>query len=279
MQTKPATDNVPLPHGFIALVAAVRDELKPIAKHLGLYSDPPWLSGQIQGLKLVAAVTGLGCRRALEVLEALLEEKPISAILHIGFAGALDPTLRAGQVVQVGRLINTRGQILDLARHGLVVPKPLVPPDSAVQQENPSDLAMISVDYLVATPQAKRQLRQQTGAALVDMESFAVVRSAMERNIPIAVIRAVSDTAKTAVPSSATNWVNPDGSHNLPRILQHLALRPWLIPATLRLAQHARQAARNLALAVETVLQALATTVAPIPPTHDPPVVLSTHQP
>jgi nucleoside phosphorylase len=147
--------------------------------------------------------TGVGPRRsALRLQEALNIAKP-SQILVIGYAGALDPGLKLGDVVVVEKA-------LALSEN---------PPGwEQVQVEGEFDLAecpgflraatdaglsiragiVLTSYHVLGLPAHKRLLYQRFHAAIVDMETAALARVAQTEKIPIGCVRAVSDEAEDA---------------------------------------------------------------------------------
>ncbi len=143
-------------------------------------------------------------------LEAALAQRP-SSVVSFGLCGALDPALRAGDLV-VG------GGDAPWADH-LAAALP-----GAVRGE------VAGSDVIVASVAAKAALRARTGAIAVDMESHIVAEAAARAGLPFAVVRAVSDPADRALPRAAQAGFNPDGSVNVLAVLAALARRPASCP-------------------------------------------------
>lgn len=203
----------------------------------------------------VIAIPGGGVSKALETgLEGALELFPgTRLILSCGIAGALDPTLRAG----------------DLIFH--------LPPfvSSEVEKQAPNDVigvstsletigwegwverlksalpraylgAIIGQDHIAATVAEKAALHATTGAIAVDMESHVAARVAARHGLPFAAIRTISDTAGESLPPAALVGMNPDGSMALGRVLASLARHPAQLPALIRTGRSAEVAFKAL---------------------------------
>ncbi|TPG54933.1 phosphorylase [Sphingomonas glacialis] len=193
------------------------------------------------------------------------------AVLSCGVAGALDPRLRAGDVV-VGTLHHSRhpgpvpGSTVprDLrpehARHGGPRDEPGVTERVGAGREFIGWLArhlpeaysgtIIGADTIIASAAEKAALYAQTGAIAVDMESHIAARVAARHNLPFAILRTISDSADHALPPAALVGMNPDGSVALGAILKSLAKNPAQLPALLRTGRDAGAAFRALGRAL-----------------------------
>ncbi len=240
----------PQPMGTIALVAAVRDELQPIIKRLHLTPDRPWFVGQSKhqpARKIVAGVTGVGAERAVEVFRAMLEEHRPTHIIHLGFAGGLDPNMGPGTVLDIQWVINRQGQAYQLTND-----RPQSVNDSSRRDPRKT---LLTMEHLIHSVGEKQSLYQQHRAAAVDMETFHLARVSAEQGLRLRMIRAISDPANMAIPEAAENWIRPDGSDNVPAAIWHLMTHPWKIPTTVRLGRNVSVAGKNLADAVESAIR------------------------
>ena len=168
-------------------------------------------------------------RRLAAALEAI--PRP-DAILSLGIAGGLDPTLMPGSLV--------------VARH--VIAEAIWPAhpgwSAALAQACGATLADIAgADTMVATAAAKAALYARTGAVAVDMESAAVARL----GVPFAVLRAVADTANEALPPAAGVGLDQAGNAAPMRVMRALLRRPQDLPGLIRMAWRSRAALAALA--------------------------------
>ena len=217
----------------------------------------------------VVVVAGGGDAARLErELEAAVAGA--TAILSCGVAGALDPALRAGDVV-VGTLNHSRhpgpvpGSTVpqnlrpEHARHGGPRDEPGVTEKGTgrafigwLVRHLPEAHAgtIVGADTIIGSAAEKAALYAQTGAIAVDMESHIAARVAARHGLPFAILRTISDSADHALPPAALVGMNPDGSVALGAILKSLAKNPAQLPALLRTGRDAGAAFRNLGRAL-----------------------------
>ncbi len=160
---------------------------------------------------VVVRVSGVGRVAARAATVKLLEDVKPACVIAAGFCGALAPDLRVGDIVTSPRIV--------------------------------------TVDRLVATPATKSQLRAESGADAVDMESAAVEAVCRDGGIPFQAVRVVSDTADTALSPELVRLL-AGGSVSVPRAVAALLRRPALLSEFRRLGRDTAVAARTLASAL-----------------------------
>ncbi len=169
-------------------------------------------------------------------LEAALRDKPYG-VVSFGLCGALDPALKAGDLVIAGGVITPDGRLAtDIAWSDQLA--------AALPASQRGDVAASGV--MAASREDKAALRAAGGARIVDMESHKVAHAAARAGVPFAVARAVSDTAADALPRCAQAGFRDDGQTDIPAVLRALARRPWELPALIRTAVGAGKAFKTL---------------------------------
>lgn len=149
---------------------------------------------------------GPGARLVEKALEKKIE---VDGIVSTGFCGALDESLRVGDIVTGERIL--------------------------------------CVDRVTVTAEEKRALREKTGGAAVEMESAAVAAKAAAWGVPFHSIRAVSDTAAEDLPLDFNLYRDAEGRFSRSRIALAALGRPFTrVPALLRLDRNTKIAARSL---------------------------------
>jgi 4-hydroxy-3-methylbut-2-en-1-yl diphosphate reductase len=143
------------------------------------------LAGQVPGALVERC--GMGMKRVQAWVPRIAELAP-DAVVVAGVGGGVSPELRAGDVVVASEVRD------DIGRTVLRAAAPLV---AALRQQGLRVHIgpMVSTDHIVTGSERERLAR--TGALAVDMESSAVVRALPTRDLPVAVVRVIVDTAYT----------------------------------------------------------------------------------
>lgn len=171
-------------------------------------------------------ITGIGRKNAEKTVGEVLSGGSPQLVLTCGFAGALDPALRAGDVV-----FSTDDPALleKLLAAGATSAK------------------FFCASRIATTAAEKRELCRSTGADAVEMESEAIHAVCRERGIPCATVRVISDTANEDLPLDFNQLSKPDMNLNYGKLMLAIAKSPGKIPALLRLRKNTTFAAKQLA--------------------------------
>ena len=180
----------------------------------------------------VVAVRGPGPVRVAAAIDALVGGgEGWAGILSFGCAGALDPGLRAGDCV-VASCVDT------LAADPAWM--------QALMERLPHARcgALAGVNTPLASCAAKAQLRRESGALAVDMESHAAALAARRLHLPFAAVRVVLDPAWRSLPPCALAALREDGGTDLAALLR--VLTPGDLGPLALLARDAWRARRSL---------------------------------
>lgn len=169
-------------------------------------------------------VSGPGPDAIRRALGAILEERPPLVILA-GVAGGLRECDSLAPPIDC--IVDRRG--------GRWTPNVLDP-------ECSQGVTLVGVEAPVVDPVAKRQLADETGAALVDCESHAFAAMLENRDVPWAVVRGVSDGPDDELPPDIDRWVDDRGRTRGLVLARRLALAPGLIPRMRALGARSRTA-------------------------------------
>ncbi len=171
-------------------------------------------------------VTGIGPRNAENSLRRFLENTRPEQVLTCGFAGGLNPELKSGEVVFMTASAPLEARLLAAGAQ---------------------PATFYSAPRIATTVAEKRQLREQTGADVVEMESGAILAVCHESQIPCALARAISDTAHEDLPLDFNLLSKPDLSLDPGKLAWAIAKAPWKIGALIQLQKKTSRAARQLA--------------------------------
>ncbi|HEY1878779.1 MAG TPA: hypothetical protein VGG68_02485 [Caulobacteraceae bacterium] len=123
-------------------------------------------------------------------------------MISFGLCGALDPSLKVGDLV-IGEAV-TDGE----RRYDCDAPWTAALGDTLPHARQ--GLFWADGEMITGVEEKMRRL-QTTGAVAVDMESHIAARAAADHGVPFAIVRAVSDSAMTALPPAAKAAFAPDG--------------------------------------------------------------------
>ena len=178
-------------------------------------------------------ITGIGKKNAERSVREFFNQHAPERVFTCGFAGALNPLLKTGDVV-----FDTN--------------------ESALREKLANAGARPATFFcsprIATTVSEKADLRRTTGADAVEMESEAIHAICRERAVPCATVRAISDTAQEDLPLDFNRLANPDSSLNYGKLMVAIAKSPRRIPALFRLQKHCKFAAERLAETLEKVL-------------------------
>ncbi len=194
------------------------------------------IAGRDRASAPIVHCAGPGAERAGRAARALLAEGS-EALLSFGVAGGLDPGLAPGTVVVSDRVIGPDRSFLvadDGWRERLI---------GTGHEREPMKIGHVaSADRPLRKPDQKASLFAETGAAAVDLESFAVARVAHDAGIPFLAVRAIADPAWRIVPDAAMRALRTDGRLNPLGALGGLVAKPWEAWDFARLAWDGRAA-------------------------------------
>ena len=161
------------------------------------------------------------------------------ALLSFGMAGGLSADLKAGAVIVASSVIAPDGTVFETSVSWLEKVRAVIGEDATIA-------AIAGSDAVVASPEAKRALAEDTGAIAVDLESHAVARVAAAVGVAVLIIRAVADPVDRAIPAWVLGKISDAGRPRTGAILAGLALRPWDLAALVGLKGDSDRALASL---------------------------------
>ena len=200
------------------------------------------------GTFLICAQRGVGAQNASSACTWLIAEG-VKALANLGVSGGLQEGLRPGDLVLADRVIEKgmSGETVafepdrictDLA-HAAFMRKGM-----SVHRG-----AIYSAQQGLLTVEEKKSLRSRSLALVVDMESAAVARAAVEAGLPFFVLRAVCDPADWSVDQDLFSCLGQDGRVRLLLLLEKIGRRPSLLRGLLRTRRDFLLALNNLSRA------------------------------
>ena len=191
-------------------------------------------------------VTGMGMENARNGAEAAMS-KPHAICIASGFAGALRPSHRVGDIL-AARAVQQLGKskTVECSRNLFM---------AAFENQAKEAKMFLTVENVIAS--AEEKLRLSPFADAVDMESFATLSVARERNLPAVAIRVISDRFDEDVPANIGMAVDEKGRVNIRGVVKYVAYYPLQLPALIRLGRQSHTAATALAHFLEAFIKEL----------------------
>jgi adenosylhomocysteine nucleosidase len=226
----------------VGMVAALEREVKPLVRRWRL-SEREHEGHKFRFFEKDNAVIvsgGIGeqaARRATEAIVALFSPE---VVYSVGFAGALNATLKVGDILLPREVIDARdGSRID-TDDGL----------GAENQGSENKGALVSFPS-VADPRQKLELARAYSAQAVDMEAAAVARGTQARGLRFAAVKVISDEFDFVMPPMQ-RFISPDGKFRAASFSLFAAVRPWMWKRLVRLARNSARASNALCRWLET---------------------------
>lgn len=201
---------------------AVKEEAAPFLK--SAKNDPD----------VSVLVTGMGRKNAERALLQSLPQTLPGLVLTCGFAGALDPRLKIGDVV------------FEADPESRLAPM--------LQEAGAAPAKFHCATRVAVTIPEKTALRKSTGADVVEMESQFIRQICREKKISSVTIRAISDSALDDLPLDFNELMTEDDTLSFPKLAVALMKSPGKIPQLMQLQKNTRFAAEKLATVLEKLL-------------------------
>jgi adenosylhomocysteine nucleosidase len=176
---------------------------------------------------------GMGAQAARRATEAVIREVRPERVVSVGFAGALDSTLKVAEVFEPHIVVNAA---------------------DGVRTEAGSGRGTLVSYAAVAGIEQKQRLGTSYGAVAVDMEAAAVAQGAQVRGVEFAALKVISDAVDFSMPATE-RFIASDGQFHAGKFAFHVAVRPWLWGSTIALARNSARAGRMLCAAISSYLE------------------------
>ncbi len=214
-----------------AIIAALPREVKHLVRGWQEHHLPGKIVAYTNDLAVVACA-GMGAARATLAVQAAMSFKPVTTLFSVGLAGACDPTLKVGDIVRAGTVVDTR---------------------SGERFSDPKFKDVLVSSTSIASVKEKLRLHDSYGASAVDMEAASVARIAQAHGIRFHAIKVISDDATFELQELA-RFATEDGQFREAAFATHAALRPQLWSKLFQLAGNSKRAVQSLTAELESQL-------------------------
>jgi nucleoside phosphorylase len=196
--------------------------------------------------------TGLGPRRAYQATSFLLGHYPVTHVVSTGYGGALDAGLKVGDGVVATSLLD-RGHPDEIIRPNF--------PNLQALADHLKSLGfpvhagrLLQSSSQVLAKEEKEELARDFKALEVDMESFAVLKAAAEKEkIASLALRFIVDEQGVNLPDTSSFLDNAGGVHMSP-LVREAVRRPKILVALPQLDRWAKVARGHMEQAIDTLI-------------------------
>lgn len=206
----------------VAIIGAMDDEISEIKSRLHYsrtvkQNDFTVVIGRLGKFRIILAKSGVGKVAASTTTQFLIDKYKPDYLINIGIAGSVSDNLKAGDMIIAEKMVQhdfdvtafgcPRGYI----DNGIEPDKPTIfysdkkLVDSFKQEfksrmNSPIVIGTVATgDIFVNQEKLKKQIRDEFSALAVDMECAAIAQSARKNNIPLVVIKTISDSENDSV--------------------------------------------------------------------------------
>ena len=222
-------------------IAEFLNRCSRVRKYTG--GDFVFKGGMYGEIRIVVVICGMGFARARRATEALIEGHSPSWVVSAGFCGALQPSMRIGDIVVADSVADTHGHCIN------------IPPGlKSNPQQGLYVGRMLTADDFVRSVQEKEELAKAHEAIAVEMESMATAQICRDRKLRCMVVRAISDDMASDLPPEVLSLVGATGNVRFGATVGSLLKKPSSIKQMWQLRENAHRAADRLAAFLDGVV-------------------------
>lgn len=241
---------------MLVIVAALRRELAGIERLLEIQQrtrlgEALVAEGRANGTAMALVHSGIGKTRSVAATEAAVQKYRPTAVLSVGFSGALAMEVRGGEL-SVPERLEAEGM-------------PSLRPDPELRAASLRAMeeellpfqvgVVVSMPAVMPGPTEKARLAAAYPAALmVDMESYWVGSAAEAAGVPFLAVRTASDGAGETLPGYEA-FLDEMGEVRPLRAAWYYLTRPWHLSSAPGLAANASRGTKNLAAFTDAFLR------------------------
>jgi nucleoside phosphorylase len=204
-------------------------------------------TAQIGDNTVYVYLTGMGMKPFGFPESKCFKQYGVDIGISSGLAGSLKETYPALTIVCPSRV----GGLTDAA--GIAVTKSVF--QLAIQNKAIAIETLLTSNRIIDTHEEKMRLSKFADA--VDMESRHIVESLLEEQIPVAVVRAISDGSVEDMPIDFEKCLTSSGRVRAIPLLKELARNPAKVPELIRFGRQSRAAAEKLVSFLDSFVQIL----------------------
>ncbi|MCH7688438.1 MAG: 5'-methylthioadenosine nucleosidase [Planctomycetes bacterium] len=240
-----------LAHADIGIVCALPIELgafldrcERVRKYSG--GDFVFRGGFYNRIRIAVVQSGMGFPKARKATQALIDAHTPNWILSAGFAGALLPGMKIGDIVMADSIVDEHNHELSV---DLRMP---ADPEKGLHVGR-----IVTADNMVRLISEKQMLAKKHHAIAVEMESLAVAQVCRDTKTRFLAVRAISDDLSVDLPPEVLSVVGSTGTMRLGAAIGSFWKRPGSVKDMWGLREKAHQAAGQLATFLDGIVTQL----------------------
>jgi adenosylhomocysteine nucleosidase len=224
----------------VAIIAAMPGELKPLVRgwESTKVDNTVIYRTRLENTEVVAVCCGIGREPVARACMVAMEGGKLSAIVSIGWTGALSCGMKPG----LAHIVN---EVIDASTGERY--------RTATEDLGPAEIRLVTTKRIAGKVE-KRQLAANYEAALVDMEAATVARLARVHDIPFYCLKAVSDEANESLPDM-NPFLTRAGRMKTGSFVASVVLRPRYWPSLIRMGKNSGIGAVALAAGVNQLIR------------------------
>ena len=236
----------------IAILGAVTEEIAGIKREINisdrvrLDKSEAWF-GKYQGRNIVLVRTGVGRKRAQNATQQVIDKFNPEVIISMGYAGALTEGLNVGDMFVASTILSPES---DSNSFEMDDPKNLKWLELAKKTPPPENVKLkigrlITVDMVVHTPKAKKELGSRFRAEAVEMETLEIALLTRVNKIAFISIRGISDAVNHEL-IDCSSFLDSDGELSKLRAGWYVLTHPKSLKNAFSLRSNTQIATQNL---------------------------------
>lgn len=232
----------------LAIIAAMDDEVRSLLGKISaderVHVKPArFIRGTLEGRPLVLGRSGIGPEAMAGAIRVCLETFRPATVLHVGYCGAADPELSAGDLVIADGVIDGHSGSRIACAPEMVAAAASCCEAAKLRCRTG---ALVTVDRVASNSHEKADLGAQHGALAIDMESASLAQACSDRGVPWAVVRSVLDPLDVLLPP-LEGVIDEAGETDGIALAEHLVRHPGDALKLPRLQYLASQARESIA--------------------------------
>jgi adenosylhomocysteine nucleosidase len=229
---------------MIAITFALATESLDLRRRLReLRQDVDFTTGKIGDRAITILHTGVGTKNCAERMETLLHKARPRIVVSSGFAGAIDPSLKVGDLIIAGNFSDRRS--------GETAEKVLA-------ERSARTVNLFTSASIIDSGVERAEVARSSNAAAVDMETATIVKVCHAHGAPVLSLRAISDSPEQPFPAPPNVLFDIELQRtNYSRLLAYLLKHPGSISQLARFGREINRVRAKLTDAIVALVRAL----------------------